>query len=133
MSALRASRIQNLTWEVTIGGAKVYLTADIAEDGRCAGIWLQKHLRQSDAETRSWADLWALAFTKALRCGCSLDSLVDAYLFVRTDDGGVVQGDAQIKMATSIVDYVAKRLAIEFLGRDELANVRLPVERRREA
>ena len=120
MSALRASRLQNHTWEVTIAGTKVFLTADEAEDGSCAGVWLETHLRDSNASTRSWANLWALMLTKALRCGCSLDSVVDSVLFARTEDGGIVQGDPDIRLCNSVVDYVAKRLAITFLGRTEL-------------
>ena len=119
MNAIRAPRLQATTHEVVVAGTKLYLTVDTAEDGRCAGLWLELHVR-SDPQARSWANLWAQAATKALRCGCSLESVVESVLHVRTEDGGLVQGDPDIRMCLSVVDYVARRLAIDFLGRDDL-------------
>jgi ribonucleoside-diphosphate reductase alpha chain len=119
VSAVHAPRLQATTHEVTVAGTKLYLTVDTAADGSCAGLWLELHVR-SDPQARSWANLWAQAATKALRCGCSLESVVESVLHARTEDGGPVQGDPDIRMCLSVVDYVSRRLAIDFMGRDDL-------------
>ena len=52
-----------------------------------------------------------------------LEEFVDAFLFTRFEPNGVVTGNPHIKMATSIIDYIFRELAITYLGRHELAHV----------
>ena len=39
------------------------------------------------------------------------------------EPNGVVQGHERIKMATSVIDYIFRELAINYLGLDDLAHV----------
>jgi ribonucleoside-diphosphate reductase alpha chain len=48
---------------------------------------------------------------------------VDAFTFTRFEPNGPVQGHENIKMATSILDYIFRELAVSYLGRYDLAQV----------
>ena len=118
----RAKRLENYTLKAKIGKVRVFATIDMDRLGGVEGVWVDCHLGDSDAEVRSWANAWALAFTKALRAGCPLDSLVDAYLFTRFEPAGLVRGGSgRVKMATSIPDWLCREIGIAHLGREELA------------
>jgi ribonucleoside-diphosphate reductase alpha chain len=48
---------------------------------------------------------------------------VDAFCFTRFEPNGMVKGNDRIKMATSVIDYVFRELAITYLGRTDLSHV----------
>jgi ribonucleoside-diphosphate reductase alpha chain len=52
-----------------------------------------------------------------------LEEFVDTFTFQTFEPRGLVEGHPNIKMANSIVDYVFRALAVEYLKRDDLAQV----------
>jgi ribonucleoside-diphosphate reductase alpha chain len=52
-----------------------------------------------------------------------LEEFVEAFTFTRFEPAGLVRGNAKIKNATSILDYIFRELAISYLERNELAHV----------
>jgi ribonucleoside-diphosphate reductase alpha chain len=58
-----------------------------------------------------------------LQYGVPLEEYVDAFTFTRFEPSGVVEGNDLIKIATSILDYIFRELAITYLGRNDLAHV----------
>ena len=54
-----------------------------------------------------------------------LEEYVDAFVFTRFEPSGMVGGHDRIKMATSVIDYIFRELAITYLDRDDLAQVSL--------
>ncbi len=52
-----------------------------------------------------------------------LEEYVEAFTFTRFEPNGPVVGHENIKMATSILDYIFRELAVSYLGRYELAQV----------
>ena len=52
-----------------------------------------------------------------------LEEFVDTFTFQTFEPQGMVEGHPNIKMANSIVDYVFRALGVEYLQRDELAQV----------
>jgi ribonucleoside-diphosphate reductase alpha chain len=66
---------------------------------------------------------FAIAVSLGLQHGVPLEEFVDAFTFTRFEPNGVVQGNPHIKMATSIIDYIFRELAITYLGRHDLAHV----------
>jgi ribonucleoside-diphosphate reductase alpha chain len=52
-----------------------------------------------------------------------LEEYVDAFTFTRFEPNGPVVGHENIKMATSILDYIFRELAVSYLGRYDLAQV----------
>jgi ribonucleoside-diphosphate reductase alpha chain len=46
-----------------------------------------------------------------------------SFTFTRFEPSGIVEGNDAIKMATSILDYIFRELAISYLDRSDLAHV----------
>jgi ribonucleoside-diphosphate reductase alpha chain len=66
---------------------------------------------------------FAIAVSVGLQYGVPLEEFVDAFTFTRFEPAGLVRGNAAIKNATSILDYIFRELAISYLDRFELAHV----------
>jgi ribonucleoside-diphosphate reductase alpha chain len=54
-----------------------------------------------------------------------LEEFVESFTSTRFERSGIVEGNEAIKMATSILDYVFRELAISHLDRSDLAHVQL--------
>ena len=52
-----------------------------------------------------------------------LEEFVESFTFTRFEPSGMVEGNDAIKMATSVIDYVFRELAVSYLGRGDLAHV----------
>ncbi|MBT8471679.1 MAG: vitamin B12-dependent ribonucleotide reductase, partial [Marinicaulis sp.] len=103
------------------GGHKVYLHTGEFDDGELGEVFIDMH--KEGAAFRSLMNNFAIAVSLGLQYGVPLDEFVDAYVFTRFDPSGPVQGNDQIKNATSILDYIFRELAISYLGRGDLAHV----------
>lgn len=66
---------------------------------------------------------FAISVSLGLQHGVPLEEFVEAFLFSRFEPSGMVAGNKSIKMATSIIDYIFRELAITYLGRNDLAHV----------
>ncbi|MEM1192978.1 MAG: vitamin B12-dependent ribonucleotide reductase [Pseudomonadota bacterium] len=104
-----------------VGGHKVYLHTGEFDDGELGEIFIDMH--KEGAAFRSLMNNFAIAISLGLQYGVPLEEFVDAYLFTRFEPAGPVQGNDQIKNATSLLDYIFRELAISYLGRNDLAHV----------
>ena len=104
-----------------VGGHKVYLHTGEFDDGELGEVFIDMH--KEGAAFRSLMNNFAIAVSLGLQYGVPLEEFVDAYVFTRFDPSGPVQGNDQIKNATSILDYIFRELAISYLGRGDLAHV----------
>ncbi|HEY8503990.1 MAG TPA: vitamin B12-dependent ribonucleotide reductase, partial [Gemmataceae bacterium] len=109
------------TQKARIGNHKIYLRTGEYEDGTLGEIFLDMH--KEGAAFRSMTNCFAIAVSLGLQHGVPLEEFADAFLFTRFEPNGVVQGNPHIKMATSIIDYIFRELAITYLGRHDLAHV----------
>jgi ribonucleoside-diphosphate reductase alpha chain len=66
---------------------------------------------------------FAIAISIGLQYGVPLEEFVEAFTFTRFEPSGMVDGNDAIKMATSVLDYIFRELAISYLGRNDLAHV----------
>ena len=66
---------------------------------------------------------FAMAVSVGLQYGVPLEAFVDQYTFTRFEPQGVVEGHDNVKLATSIVDYLFRALGIAYLRRYDLAHV----------
>ncbi len=66
---------------------------------------------------------FSIAISLGLQHGVPLEEFVEAFVFTRFEPNGMVQGNPQIKMTTSIIDYIFRELAISYLDRQDLAQV----------
>ena len=109
------------TQEARIGGHKVYLRTGEYEDGTLGELFID--LAKEGATLRGILSCFAIAVSKGLQFGVPLEEFVDTFTFQTFEPRGLVEGHPNIKMANSIVDYVFRALAVEYLKRDDLAQV----------
>ncbi|MCW5698493.1 MAG: vitamin B12-dependent ribonucleotide reductase [Rhodospirillales bacterium] len=114
-------RRKGYTQKATVGGHKVYLRTGEYEDGRLGEIFIDMH--KEGAAFRSLMNNFAIALSIGLQYGVPLDEFVEAFTFTRFEPSGMVEGNDSIKMATSIIDYIFRELAVSYLGRYDLAHV----------
>ncbi len=104
-----------------VGGHKVYLHTGEFEDGRLGEIFIDMH--KEGAAFRAMMNNFAIAVSMGLQYGVPLEEFVEAFTFTRFEPAGVVQGNDNIKNATSIIDYIFRELAVSYLDRSDLAHV----------
>jgi ribonucleoside-diphosphate reductase alpha chain len=112
------------TQKAIVGGHKVYLKTGNYPDGRLGEIFIDMH--KEGAAFRSVMNALAISVSVGLQYGVPLEEFVEAFTFFRFEPSGFVQGHDRVKSATSVLDYVFRDLAIEYLGRNDLAHVPLP-------
>ena len=88
------------------------------EDGRLGEIFIDMH--KEGAAFRSLMNNFAIAVSIGLQYGVPLEEYVEAFTFTRFEPQGIVQGNDAIKMATSILDYTFRELAVSYLDRHDL-------------
>ncbi len=115
------NRRKSYTQKAIVGGHKVYLHTGEYEDGKLGEIFIDMH--KEGAAFRSLMNNFAIAISIGLQYGVPLEEYVEAFTFTRFEPSGMVEGNDAIKMATSILDYVFRELAISYLGRTDLAHV----------
>jgi len=113
-------RRKGYTQKATVGGHKVYLRTGEYEDGALGEIFIDMH--KEGAAFRSLMNNFAIAISIGLQYGVPLDEYVEAFTFTRFEPSGLVEGNDTIKMATSVLDYIFREMAISYLGRNDLAH-----------
>jgi ribonucleoside-diphosphate reductase alpha chain len=114
-------RRKGYTQKAIVGNHKVYLRTGEYEDGTIGEIFVDMH--KEGAAFRSLMNNFAIAISIGLQYGVPLEEFVEAYTFTRFEPSGMVEGNDAIKMATSVLDYIFRELAISYLGRNDLAHV----------
>ena len=114
-------RRKGYTQKAIVGGHKVYLHTGEFDDGTIGEIFIDMH--KEGAAFRSLMNNFAIAISIGLQYGVPLEEFVEAFTFTRFEPSGMVEGNAAIKMSTSILDYLFRELAISYLGRSDLAHV----------
>ncbi len=110
------------TQKATVGGHKVYVRTGEYADGTLGEVFIDMH--KEGAAFRSLMNCFAIAISLGLQHGVPLEEYVDAFVFTRFEPNGMVIGNPHIKMSTSVIDYIFRELAISYLGRDDLAQVK---------
>jgi len=114
-------RRKGYTQKAQVGGHKVFLRTGEYDDGTVGEVFIDMH--KEGAAFRSLMNCFAIAVSVGLQHGVPLEKYVDLFVFSRFEPSGLVQGNDRIKMATSVIDYIFRELAVSYLGRDELAQV----------
>ena len=104
-----------------IGGHNVYLHTGEYQDGTLGEIFIDMH--KEGAAFKALTNAFAIAVSLGLQHGVPLTEFVDAFIFNRFEPNGPVIGNDRIKMSTSIIDYIFRDLAVNYLKRDDLAHV----------
>jgi ribonucleoside-diphosphate reductase alpha chain len=117
------NRRKGYTQKASVGGHKIYLRTGEYDDGSIGEIFIDMH--KEGASFRSLMHNFAMAISIGLQYGVPLEEYVEAFTFTRFDPSGMVEGNQTIKMATSILDYIFRELAITYMGRHDLAHVQI--------
>jgi ribonucleoside-diphosphate reductase alpha chain len=109
------------TQEAKVGGHKIFLRTGEYLDGSLGEIFVDMH--KEGAAFRSLMNCFSMAVSVGLQYGVPLSTFVEQFTFTRFEPQGMVEGHENIKVATSIVDYIFRALGVEYLGRYDLAHV----------
>ncbi len=110
------------TQKAKIGGHSIFLRTGQYEDGSLGEIFLDMH--KEGAAFRSILNSFAIAVSLGLQYGVPLEEYVDAFTFTRFEPNGIVNGHDHIKMTTSVLDFIFRDLALSYLGRTDLVQVK---------
>ena len=112
----RASR----TMEFRVADCKGFVTVGEYEDGRPGEIFVR--VSKQGSTLAGIMDAFAVAVSHGLQYGVPLSSYVDAYCGMRFEPAGVTD-DPDIRIATSLMDYLFRRLALTYLSAEERAEM----------
>ncbi|MGA2640675.1 MAG: adenosylcobalamin-dependent ribonucleoside-diphosphate reductase, partial [Spirochaetia bacterium] len=110
------------TQKAKIGGHSIFLRTGQYDDGTVGEIFLDMH--KEGAAFRSLLNSFAIAVSLGLQYGVPLEEYVDAFTFTRFEPNGMVSGHDHIKMTTSVLDLIFRDLALSYLGRTDLVQVK---------
>jgi len=110
------------TQEAGVAGHKVYIRTGEFEDGALGEVFIDMH--KEGAAYRSMMNCFAISISLGLQYGVPLKEFVDKFTFTRFEPSGIVEGHPNIKMSTSIVDYIFRVLGMEYLGRTDFVQVK---------
>ncbi|MEX0952480.1 MAG: vitamin B12-dependent ribonucleotide reductase [Nitriliruptoraceae bacterium] len=99
-----------------VGDAKGYLTAGEYPNDGLAEIFLK--LGKQGSTLSGLLDAFAISVSIGMQYGVPLESYVAKFMNMRFEPAGLTDDD-EIRFATSLVDYVARKLAIEYLPFDK--------------
>ncbi|MDR0512803.1 MAG: ribonucleoside-diphosphate reductase, partial [Treponema sp.] len=116
------NRRKGYTQKAKICGHSIFIRTGEYDDGNLGEIFLDMH--KEGAAFRSLLNSFAIAVSLGLQYGVPLEEYVDAFTFSRFEPSGVVQGHEYVKMATSVLDYIFRDLAISYLKRSDLGQVK---------
>lgn len=103
-----------------INGQTIFLHTGEYSDGTPGEIFID--MAKEGATMRSMLNCFAIAISIGLQYGVPLEEFVEKFVFTRFEPSGMVQ-HPNIKSTTSIIDFVFRALAYEYLGRADLVHV----------
>ncbi len=116
------TRRTGYTQKAKIGMHSLFLRTGEYPDGSLGEIFLDMH--KEGAAFRSLLNSFAIAVSLGLQYGVPLEEYVDAFIFTKFEPNGIVLGHKNIKMTTSVLDFIFRDLAFSYLGRTDLVQVK---------
>ena len=80
-------------------------------------------MHKEGASFRSLMNCFAISISIGLQYGVPLEEFVEKFIFTRFEPSGPVD-HPNIKISTSVIDYIFRLLALEYLGREDLVQVK---------
>jgi ribonucleoside-diphosphate reductase alpha chain len=117
--ALPAKR-RGFTQKAKINGQAIFLRTGEYNDGTLGEIFID--MAKEGATMRSMLNCFAIAISIGLQYGVPLEEYVEKFVFTRFEPAGMVD-HPNIKTTTSIIDFMFRSLAYEYLGRTDLVHV----------
>ena len=108
------------TFEFRVADCKGFATIGEYDDGRPGEIFLT--VSKQGSTLSGIMDAFAKSISYGLQYGVPLRAFVEAFTNMRFEPAGMTD-DPDIRFASSIMDYLFRRLAIEYLSVDERAEL----------
>jgi ribonucleoside-diphosphate reductase alpha chain len=103
------------TTSFAVGGAEGYMTTGAYADGALAEVFLK--LGKQGSTLAGVMDAFSIAVSIGLQYGVPLETFVEKFANQRFEPAGMTD-DADIRMAQSVMDYIFRRLALDYLPFD---------------
>ncbi len=100
------------TTSFTVGGAEGYMTAGSYPDDGLGEVFLK--LGKQGSTLAGVMDAFSIAISIALQYGVPLETYVQKFTNMRFEPAGLTD-DPDIRMAQSVLDYIFRRLALDYL------------------
>ena len=100
------------TTSFSVGGAEGYMTAGTYADGALGEVFLK--LGKQGSTLAGVMDAFSIAISIGLQYGVPLETFVEKFSNLRFEPAGMTD-DADIRMAQSMMDYIFRRLALDYL------------------
>ena len=100
------------TTSFSVGGAEGYMTSGAYADGALGEVFLK--LGKQGSTLAGVMDAFSIAVSIGLQYGVPLETFVEKFTNLRFEPAGMTD-DADIRMAQSMMDYIFRRLALDYL------------------
>ncbi len=111
---------RGFTQKAKINGQVLFLRTGEYQDGTLGEIFID--LAKEGSTLRSLINCFAIAVSVGLQYGVPLEEFVEKFVFTKFEPAGMVD-HPNIKTTTSLVDFVFRALAYEYLQRNDLVHV----------
>ncbi|WP_028473943.1 vitamin B12-dependent ribonucleotide reductase [Nocardioides alkalitolerans] len=108
------------TTSFTVGGAEGYMTSGAHDDGELGEVFLK--LGKQGSTLAGVMDAFSIAVSIGLQYGVPLETYVSKFTNLRFEPAGLTD-DPDVRMSQSIMDYIFRRLALDYLPFDERAGL----------
>jgi ribonucleoside-diphosphate reductase alpha chain len=108
------------TQKAKINGQVLFLRTGEFQDGTLGEIFID--LAKEGSTLRSLMNCFAISISVGLQYGVPLEEFVEKFVFTKFEPAGMVD-HPNIKTTTSLVDFVFRALAFDYLGRTDLVHV----------
>jgi len=116
---LPKSRVSRTT-SFSVAGAEGYMTSGQYEDGKLGEVFLK--LGKQGSTLAGVMDAFSIAVSIGLQYGVPLEQFAQKFTNLKFEPAGMTD-DPDVRMAQSIMDYIFRRLALDYLSFDERAEL----------
>jgi ribonucleoside-diphosphate reductase alpha chain len=110
------------TFEFRVADCKGFCTVGEYDDGRPGEIFVR--VSKQGSTLAGIMDAFAIAVSHGLQYGVPLDAYVRAFVGMRFEPAGMTD-DPDLRIASSLIDYLFRRLAVEYMSHDDRADLNI--------
>jgi ribonucleoside-diphosphate reductase alpha chain len=104
-----------MTTSFSVGGAEGYMTSGAYADGALGEVFLK--LGKQGSTLAGVMDAFSIAVSIGLQYGVPLETFVEKFTNLRFEPSGMTD-DPDVRIAQSMMDYIFRRLALDYLPFD---------------
>jgi ribonucleoside-diphosphate reductase alpha chain len=109
-------RRRSSTFAFRVADCEGYVTVGEYDDGRPGEVFMK--VSKQGSTLSGVMDAFSIAVSLGLQHGVPLSTFVRKYTNMRFEPAGITD-DAELRLASSLVDYIFRRLALDYLSVDE--------------